>query len=280
LYKTNGDDQNMLIHKNDVEEAMRWLNSEFKLSIPKSLIGHKLCIWSKYWFSKDYHPAPEIGTFRSIWERESSGINVVEPSKLASNYGKMIQVAIVLIRLGKSRGTIRNWLIELGTECSPPIDPDLIPKSLETLTYVKKSSHDDRPPAKGLEAQKHELAKRAFPYKMLNVVNFYEMLESLYRDQGYYDLHPTGIEYYPKETTLRIKRSHDYSVSVNENDSWLFRSLSRFVSNETNEDKLIRSILQNSNSNDGPCSMEYQFNDMVTLAISINDRNRRIWDSI
>jgi hypothetical protein len=274
-FKSNGDDQNTMVHRSSLQLFMKFLKDNFNISEGKSLVGHKLTVWGKLWFAEDLHPAWEIGTFRSLWERESGSSDEVEESKFASNYNKLLQVSITLMRLGKSRNEIMSFISILSKDVKPEIDLDKIPKNLETVNQIKSGKRvDDRDP-KGLISQKSYLEGLTFPLKMLNVNNYYDMLMSMWRTETYFNLEPKEVEYYPKGTILTIDSGVDFSEK-DESIPWLFRKLD-VPSHLSSRQRLIRSILQGTKSYDGVMIEEYEFKDFYSLSVSINRRNKDAW---
>jgi hypothetical protein len=274
---TNGDDQNILVHRDDIPKFITFLEEYYDISWDKSLVGHSLAVWGKLWFSKQFHPAWEIGTFRSIWEKEGGSVDFVEESKLESNYCKVLQTVITLMRLGKDRATIESWMRKLCKQCTPQINPDLIPYSLQNLKNMKSSSSVRNKIPKGLESCKSKLISRNFSISLISIDNFYDMLLSMYRNRELFTLDVSEIKYYPKGTRMRIEMGFDYSTNPSKNIPFLFAKL--FSSpNLPPEKRLVQTILQSTKSFDGACSREYQFTDMYSLAECVNSRNRYIWD--
>jgi hypothetical protein len=46
-FKTNGDDQNVMINGDHVDSYMEFMQKYFKISWEKSLVGHRLGVWGK-----------------------------------------------------------------------------------------------------------------------------------------------------------------------------------------------------------------------------------------
>lgn len=270
----NGDDQNFLIRSSDVDTSIDWLQTQFDISWDKSLINHNLSVWAKQWFTKEYHPIQEIGTFRSIFEREGGEVNFVEKSKLASNYCKVLQVAIILIRLGKGHEYIRHWINILCRHIN--VDSSRIPVFLESLKISSQTTNLNLPKAKGIESSKSFLLNKTFNVSVFNTYNYYDMLMNMYANKTFYSLEPKQILYYPKDTVLRISRGIDYSIDESKDIPWIYRNLSRKTS-FTDEQLFVRSVLQGTKSFDGPSDNDYSFYDMLSLAYAINNRNKDVW---
>lgn len=221
---TNGDDQNTMVHESDMNKYIEFMDTTFNISWDKSLVGHKLGVWGKLWFADDIHPMWEMGTFRSIWEREGGEVNMVEDSKLQSNYCKILQVAIMLIRLEESPVVIKKWLKLLCDQAG--IKYDLIPRSLSTLSQLpyETSLRSDVP--KGLLSAKGDLFKRTFNIKTLGVGNYFDMLLNMYQARKYYTLEPEVVEYYPRGTILTIDSGVDYSDNEKTLVPWIY---SKFI---------------------------------------------------
>lgn len=273
---TNGDDQNLLVRDNDVENTISFLEKYFVVNWKKSLIGHSLSVWGKLWFTDKYHPFWEIGTFRSIWEKESGSVDFVEESKFESNYCKIIQIMITLRRLGKSESRIEFWCRELCKLVKPNINPDLLPVKLQNIENIRMGSKKNDVYPKGLMSAKKNLKDRDFSFSLFKVNNYFDMLLSLYVNNSKFSLDIKKVVYHPKNTTLRMKNSFDYSINNDKEVPFMFQKIVRQEST-TNEDMFVRSILNGTNSYDGPVSREYKFNDMMSLAVCLDDRNRYIW---
>lgn len=270
---SNGDDQNALIGKDKLSQYIQFLESQFEISWNKSLINHKLAVWGKLWFSTEFHPAWEVGTFLSIWQKEGGDTSYVEDSKLQSNYCKILQVAITLIRLGKSESTVRNWIDRLSVECS--IDPTRIPVALNNLSSSKSNFVITQDPI-GLRESKRDLMSRTFKFKSLNVNNYYDMLLSMYRNRVYFDLNVEDVQYHESGRTFYIDRSVDYSRMVPKDVPFVFKKIYSGKTYSPSEE-FVRDILQSTKSYDGPSSLSYSFKDMYTLSTALNQRNKASW---
>jgi hypothetical protein len=270
---SNGDDQNAMIRRHDIDRYISFLNNHFDISTEKSLIGHRLTVWGKLWFAENFHPSWEIGTFLSIWQKEKGDTSMVEESKLQSNFSKIVQVAITLIRIGVSEERIRRWINilshEIGVDCSR------IPIKLNNITSTVSSNRISDIP-KGLFESKSELMNRTFRFISLNVNNYYDMLLNMYQNKTFYDLNVDEVEYFPKDYIISIRRNVDYSKMIPRDVPYIFRNL--YVGKTYSvEDQLVRDILQSTKSYDGSFSMEYKFKDIYTLAVVLNERNRDVW---
>lgn len=272
----NGDDQNFLISDSHLSDAINWLQSQFTISWDKSLMGHNLTVWGKQWFSKDIHPVWEVGTFRSIFEREGGSVGVVEESKFCSNYCKILQVAITLIRLGKGPEFTQRWIDLLCSYVSPRIDSSRIPYSLESLNISSESTNLSLPKPFGLEYSNEYLKMKTFNILLFNTYDINSMLSSLYYKRIFYSKEPKDVSYYPKDTSFSISRSVDYSIDEAEGIPWMYKDLIR--TSFSNNDLFVRSVLQGTKSYDGVSDIDYRFHDMLSLAYAINNRNRDVWN--
>lgn len=270
---TNGDDQNALIRSKDLEHYIMFLESQFKISWDKSLVNHSLSVWGKLWFSRNFHPAWEIGTFMSIWQKEGGDTSFVEESKLQSNYCKILQVAITLIRLGKSERVVKDWINRLSVVCS--IDPNKIPVKLNNLVSVSSNAAIKEIP-KGLLSVKKDLLGKTFKLRSLNVNNYYDMLLSMFQNRTFFSLEVKDIEYHNYGKTVYINRSTDYSRMIPHDVPYVFKALYS-GKNYSVEEEFVRDVIQSTKSYDGPSSEVYAFNDMYTLAIALNRRNSSSW---
>lgn len=271
---TNGDDQNTKLHSSDMDRYIEFMNMNFKISWDKSLVGHTLAVWGKLWFTEDLHPMWEMGTFRSIFERETGEVNYVEDSKFESNFCKIVQVAITMIRLGENTVTIQNWIRRLCGHVGIP--HDVIPKFLNQLDQLPTSSLSRHKEPLGLLSQKSFLYGKTFNIKTLEVNNYYDMLLSMYSNNSFYTLQPKEISYYPKGTELYFEPGVDYSHNYAKEIPWIYSRLAK-PTEYTDQQLLVRSILQSSNSFDGPVNNQYRFTDILSLAYAINERNARAW---
>jgi hypothetical protein len=273
---SNGDDQNALISKHHLNAYIEFLNQYFRISWEKSLINNRLTVWSKLWFATDFHPCWEIGTIRSIWEREGGEVNFVESSKFQSNYTKILQAAIILIRLGYDRRRIMYWIEKLSDICE--IDPYRIPKYLNNLNASSNSRTIDVEPH-GLMAYKGELMAKTFRLKSLNVNNYFDMFYNMFKNRIFYNLNVNEIEYHDQGLRFGISKGIRYNEMIPRDVPWLFKRIYTGVEYPHYE-VLNRDFLQGTKSYDGLCSRSYVYSDMYTLALAINDRNRYMWNRI
>lgn len=274
----NGDDQNFLVRKGDTESAINWLSSQFNISWEKSLIGHELSVWSKLWFSRDQHPVWEVGTIRSIFEREGGEVELVEQSKFKSNYCKILQVAIILIRLGKRPEVIQHWIDRLCQLTDPVIDSSRIPMSLESINTIQRSTIFKLPKPRGLNSVKSYLTNKHLPTKLLNSSDMYNVMLNMYNNNNIYSMEAKEILYCPEKHTLQIDRALDYSEDQVKEIPWMYNNLKSKTKFSTNQ-LFVRSVLQGTKSYDGAIDVQYSFHNMITLAKAINDRNRSVWRS-
>lgn len=273
---SNGDDQNALVSRETANDFIKFLQDYFVISVKKSLVGHKLAVWGKLWFAQDTHPMWEIGTFRSIWEKEGSDSSYVEESKFESNYCKILQVAITMIRLGKSESIVRYWIEKLCKQCNPNIDPDRLPVRLNNV-YNTTSSTRTRPRSpKGLESVKSYLTRKNFDLRIFGANNMYAMMEGMYKNNKFFDVEVAEVLYHPPETNMIIEPGFNYSYNAPKNIPHIFEKIFRLDELNT-ERTFVRTVLQSSKSFDGPVNKRYYFKDMITLARSINNRNREAW---
>jgi hypothetical protein len=271
---SNGDDQNISVNNAHVEPFVSFSESNFEISWKKSLIGHVLAVWGKMWFSRTFHPFWEIGTFRSIWEKEGGDVDYVEDSKLKANYTKILQVAITLIRLKKSDDVVTKWINMLCNEVD--INPNIIPVELTKTNVTSASNTIIKPKPYGLISSKAELMNRSFPLTLFNVNNYFDMINSMYNDNTFFTEEPQNVRYYNERKTFVINAGYDYSSTSHTDIPWV---LSKIVSikKDTLENIFVRDVLQGTKSYDGIASRDYYFNDMLSLAHSINNRNRDVW---
>lgn len=270
---TNGDDQNALIERDSLSRYLNFIKDYFEISESKSLIGHEATVWGKLWFTRNYEPTWEIGTIRSLWEREGGQVSFVEDSKLQSNYCKILQVLVVMIRLNKPLTLVKRWAFILCKECK--IDHERIPIRLNNLSVTSNTKPNLKHPV-GLIESKQDLMRRNFPFIALNVSNYYDMLYSMYRNNTYFDMNVTEIQYHDKGTILYIERGFDYSDLTLKNIPWMFRGVFRSKL-YTLEQEFVRDVLQGTKSYDGSNRTTYMFYDMVSLAKALHDRNKEVW---
>lgn len=270
---SNGDDQNTLLNRTDLDKYMKFIDDHFDVSWDKSLINHRLAVWGKLWFAREVHPFWEIGTLRSLWEREGGETSHVEKSKFQANYCKIIQTLIILIRLGKSPAEIEDWMCDICNEIG--IDPYRIPYQLNELS-VTTSGKIKRNEPKGLRSVKSELMSKTYRLIGLNARNYYDMINNMYRNQQFYNLEVKDVKYHAKGQDFVISRGKDFSRMVPNDVPWVYRDIYTGVEYSL-EDKFNRDILQGTKSYDGPCHIDFRYNDMMSLAHAINDRNKLIW---
>lgn len=274
----NGDDQNFMVHKNDIDKFFDFVNQYFKVSKEKSLSGSRLGVWSRMWFSDILEPTPEIGTFRSIWEREGGDVDNVEPSKFQSNYCKIVQVIMLLDKLGFSDDVLNSWAYRLSNESKPRIMVDRVPKFLENLSYEKGGKTRSGSKHLGLDSVKQSLLRKTWNLKILDVSNYYQLLSSMFNDRRIYTLNVKDVLYHKKGYNVMINSSLDYSDEFKD-VPWIMRKFN-IPTNMTDDQKLVRSILQGTKSYDGPVSYTFQFNSLVSLAKTLNRRNKIAWNKL
>lgn len=278
-FKSNGDDQNVQVFTDHIDRYMEFIKQYFLVSESKSLIGHDLSVWGKLWFSRFFHPMWEIGTFRSIWEKEGGSVETVEPSKFESNYCKILQVLITLIRMNKPMAVVRYWMWKLCDMSDPKIDPTKIPTSLHTLeNFIEDSSTRRREP-KGLKSSKGYLMSKNFDLNLITVNNYYNMLLSMFRTRQIFSLDLKTVHYHPRGTELRMQSSFDYSCDPSKNVPFALAKLYK-LENLLPEQNFVRSVLQGTKSYDGPVLNEYKFFDMMSLALCIDKRNKDSWKNL
>lgn len=270
---TNGDDQNSVIHRSQLDKYMEFAESQNLISWDKSLIGHSLSVWGKLWFTNKVHPFWEIGTFRSIWESENASGEVVKESKFQSNYCKILQVIITLRRLGLDKSIITFWMELLCDEIG--VDPYRLPVNLTTLEVTTSNSKNFNIP-RGIKSARYDLMSRTFKLQSLNVGNFYDMLINMHQNKQFFDMDVKETEYYPEGTTLSFTRGTKYHEIVPEDVPWVYKDLFKGMK-FTEKEVFNRDVLQGTKSYDGPCSISYRYDNMMSLAYAIDDRNQRIW---
>lgn len=269
---TNGDDQNFLVKTAHESLFMDLVTSYHQVSEEKSLIGHSLSVWGKKWVTQSMYPVIEIGTIRSIWEKETSDPNIVEPSKFENSYAKILQLIMFLIRLEVSQNIIMEMVKDLCYIAN--IDYTRIPVSLRILKQIKAGKvHRNNLPA-GLQSEHYELNKRTIYLDMLEANNMYDMLAGMYRDNTFFSLEVDETQYHEEGFVGKIISGLDYS-KMEEQIPFIFRDLKRNkIKMDSNQD-FVRNVLQSSGSFDGPVDGEYTFNDMYSLAMAIHLRNAR-----
>lgn len=273
LFKANGDDQNIMIDQSKIEDLMNFTSDYFDVEYSKSLIGHQLTVWSKKWFTRAVYPVIEIGTVRSVWERESGSSSFVEPSKFESNYCKIISLIIFLHRLSVDKDIILEKIKILCSQAC--IIHDQLPVRLQNLKQIETDASINVDSPAGLETAKNYLSDITVDTNLIGSSNVYELLRGMYRHKSFYDLNVTDAVYYPKDTELSIESNFDYSVKLDENIPWMLRDIK--IYRLTEEQNLVRNVLQGTNSYDGPLSKSYIFTDMYSLAMAIHNRNLEIW---
>jgi len=274
----NGDDQNFKVKRGHEKQFFSEIEKYFQVNRQKSLSGHKLGVWSKMWFSEDFYPFSEIGTFRSIWEREGGEVDMVESSKFQSNYCKIVLVAMLFLRMGKSDDFVINWTKRLCEISNPKIDPFRIPMTLENINQTKVGKRRRTYMPKGLESAKRDLLRRTFNLRTLEVSNYFDMLKTMYQNRAFFTLEPQEIRYLTKGTRVIIDQNFDYSYRPDRTVPWIY---AKFVVPEffTPQQTLVRSILQGTKSYDGPVHRRYEFYDMLSLAKALHSRNHVAWQS-
>jgi hypothetical protein len=272
---TNGDDQNALVKNDNLNDYISFMEDHFDISWSKSLVGSSMGVWGKLWFTSVYHPAWEIGTFRSIWEREKGSNEFVEESKVLNNYCKIIQIAVTLIRLELTESRVRDWIDFLCDQEGVNLKSYLIPKRLQLLRQSSEKRLNRESDPKGLKSAKEDLLSRTYRFHHLGSNNYYEMLSSMYSNRKYFTLDVEEIEYYREGTKLSIMANYDYSVL---RDDVPF-VLSNIIPSRRDPDEIefVRDVLQSTKSYDGSVAKTYFYHDMYTLARSINERNKDAW---
>lgn len=275
-FKTNGDDQNVFVADHHIDIFIEFVNEYFRISWDKSLVGHKATVWGKQWFTSDHAPVSEMGTIRSLLEREGGDVNTVEESKLESNYSKIVQVLMTLIRLECAEHVIIDWMETLCSNSEPRIDPYSIPVQLQNVTPVKSSVLKSRHTPRGLNSVKSELIAKNLPLNILGASNGYEMMLGLYYDYVAFENKVIEVDYHPSGKVFTIKCGKDYSYNYMKN---VPKSLQHLVviPDLSVEDKFIRSVLQNTKSYDGSNDYDYLFEDMFSLAKCLVKRNNNVW---
>jgi hypothetical protein len=274
---TNGDDQNALVRDDHVDKFISFLDRYFKISWDKSLASHRLAVWGKLWFTKDIHPMWEIGTFRSIWEKEGGNVDMVQESKFESNYCKILQTIITLHRLGKHESTIKDWMEDICSQCEPKIDPYRLPVTLRNMKSVKTGKYTRNDNPGGLLSSKGDLMAKTFDLQLFGATNFYDMMFDMYKNKTTYDMEVEVLKYHKYGTVMKIDIGVDYSLNDSKHIPYILKKLHQ-SSNFSPEKTFVQSVLQSTKSFDGPMFEEYKFSDMMTLAKCLNIRNKRAWD--
>jgi hypothetical protein len=274
---TNGDDQNVFIASEQIEEFIKFVNRYFQISWDKSLVGHKASVWSKLWFTDEFSPVCELGTLRSLYEKEGGSNDLVEESKFESNYCKIVQVAMHLIRLGVDEIRTRIWIKELCSRIG--VKHNVIPKTLFNVTPIVSNRKIGRPEPLGLMSVKKELEDRNLPMNILEVRNIFELMIGMYRTVPLFSMELERIDYHPENTTVTIRAGKDFSEDdfgdVPNNIKKLM-----IVKDQFYEDGFIRSVLQGTKSYDGQSDISYRFHDIYSLAHSLCIRNVNTWITI
>lgn len=270
---SNGDDQNSLIRKQHLDRYIEFQEDYFNISWNKSLVNHEMAVWGKQWFAKDYHPIIEIGTLRSLWEREGGEVSIVEHSKFQANYSKIINVAIYLIRCECKEVVVRNWIDRLADEVE--IDPNRIPVSLVSMSSETLTTSRGGIP-RGLLSVKDDLMGRSFHFQALGYTNYFDFMQSMYERRVFFNMTPEDVMYHRSGTQFEIKRGFDYSRIVPIDVPWHLKHLYSDT-RVSLSDCFVRDVLQSTKSYDGPCSRVFVFNDLYSLAIAINERNKYMW---
>jgi hypothetical protein len=271
----NGDDQNILIHQRDLDGFIKFVNSNFILNWEKSLVGHNLAVWGKRWFGDNFHPIGEIGTMRSIFEREGGDNNLVEESKFESNVTKLCELGILYIRMGYPKRFILSELETWAQQCKPKLDIYRIPKSLRNLASTISGKRIRHGLPKGLKYSQRYLRDKTLPYTLIGTNDHFTLLHKMWKSNSFYTLEPKNIEYHDRGTILTIKQGIDYSYDGTD-IPWMFKKLN--VSRAFTPDQdFVRNVLQSTKSYDGPVNKSYNFYDIYSLCEAINERNKYIW---
>jgi hypothetical protein len=272
----NGDDQNTLVRLPDVDRSADFINDNFEVSWDKSLLRHELSVWGKLWFSEKHHPMWEIGTFRSIWERERGSNDIVEESKFASNYGKMLQVAITLMRAGVSDCRILDF-IESIIDCSDSrIRLDRIPTKLVSSSQIIDTSMKRDGDPVGLRSVKRDVNKIGADLSDLGFRDMYSLLNGIYTKRVIFREEPESIEYYPSGSTLCFRPGMDYGLNRYKDLPYALKNIMPRTSIEI-EDRLNADILRSTKSFEGAVNLSFCYNDFMSLAKAINHRNTYAW---
>jgi hypothetical protein len=274
---TNGDDQNVFIADGYLNDFISFLDKYFSISWDKSLVGHKASVWGKLWFTEDFAPVSELGTIRSLFEREGGNVDIIEQSKFESNYCKVVQVIMHLIRLGIDDITINAWIKELTNRIG--IRSDLIPKSLVKITPITSNRRIQLPEPKGLISVRQELIDMNLPNNLLQAANMYDLMSTMYHNVTLFTMETQQIDYHSHNTNFRIKAGKNYSVTKFDGVPNNIREL-MLEDNQSETDIFIRSVIQNTKSFEGPLSDDYSFYDMLSLAKVLVKRNAAAWTSL
>jgi len=253
-------------------------DEKFEISQKKSLMGHKLSVWSKKWFSYDMAPISELGTIRSITETEGKGIIDVHESKVASNYGAILKLLQTMIRMDIPDKIVRWWSVKMCNFGSLKFRHDAIPVSLNEVLEDKESYTKSGVP-EGLKSERVILESMDLPYNIFNSPNTFEMLLSTWRRSHSVNTTPTSIKYYPKGTTLHLKAFHDYAIHDDSNIPYHLKNL-MLPENESQQDYSSRQFINCSGSFDGPVNTTFTYIDIVSLAHALVERDKQAWRMI
>lgn len=230
----------------------------------------------KNWFTRAEYPVPEIGTIRSLWEKEGGSSSFVDPSKFESNYCKIITLIIFLYRLQVEKDIIIKLMEYLCDEVG--ILHDRLPYSISSLSQIKSDGVTNNASPVGLESCKKYLSSKTIDANLVGAHDVYELLKGMYINRSFYDMNISEIKYHPVNTKYSIESNLDYSVNTDDTIPWMLRDMK--IYRFTEEQNFVKSILQGTASYDGPSVESYSFYDMYSLAMCVHDRNRKIWNNI
>lgn len=277
-WKSNGDDTYFEVHRQDLEKAKELIENNFNVSWSKSIIGHEATTWTRKWFTKKIFPIAEIGTWRSIYETIDTSKSVIVKSKFYLTYGKLIQLAIVLINMKISKNEIENILQDVVKHSEIKIDIYRLPKSLEVFNYEGSTRKRKVRKSNGIDSVKNELNSKYLPKLLAGSQNLYNVLYNAWNSKKWIDLNVKEVEWYPKGYRLKIKSGYNYCQKI-DSFPWFLKDLD-YKSFEATEDSLVRSLLQSSSSSCKVSEKSYYVTDIYSLSFALNERNNNIWKNM
>lgn len=276
----NGDDQNALVSKHDVKNYHKYMEENgWNISVPKSLSGHEMSVWSKKWYSERMYPVNELSNIRSLTETEGAGLLDVEESKISSNYGTILKVCMNLLRLDIPMDKIINYINKLCNLDGININMNRIPVSLNEVKPMDEYDFENVNVPNGLLSQRRKLESIGMPYKILGASNYYNLLLGMWKNRKTIKTSPEVIEYYPRDTMLKFDAMYDYSLHDDVNIPYNLKNVIQ-NENESKETYTSRQFINSTSSYDGIITKTYYYYDLISLAVALNNRNETAWREI
>lgn len=276
----NGDDQNCLVSRSYLKAYERYMaDSKFEISSKKSLMGHTLSVWSKRWCAIGFAPMFELGTIRSLTETEGKGILEVHDSKVSSNYGAILRVLIVLIRMNKPIKTVEWWARKLCNFGTLKFDYKRVPVSLNEIKINDLDIISKYGTPRGLLSERSKLEAIDLPYNLFRANNTFDMLKKTWQLSRSIDSEPAKIEYYPEGMVLEFKSVHDYAIHDDSNVPYHLKDLIS-SSRESQTEYTSRQFINCTGCYDGPLNQTFKYNDMISLAHALVQRDKLAWDNM